>query len=580
MLLSLNTPIPGFDAPCPSGSQQNQVCRYHLDIGTSGSDANDQPYLLTAVYVRVNNVVQKVTLPPDPPDMRDNVATEIALNALGLGTFRVNNIVATNGDPRTAVSSENNPNDLVGIEVTYDGATSDEPFCKEDCITVNICDPANVACDYTLSRRYESDPGYSKISITSIEFTHRIANTQPIDTANLANISAWLNGLPEAQGNKFNLRYEAETLYIFGKGLTFEPLKATFQVESANLITGSTQTDIVETAFVKGTCRACCPTPCGAAGQLPCNNGAVNGCNTGLIPDRDNICRPPCKPGYAWFGDTLVSAGGFGQPADCAGNCQAGLVATPYGCRPQDESVTKCTLNFNTVINASGKFVGIKLCNLGTFKPLQPIVYGNGTAISAWINDPTTGICPSDAPCATVTRTTTEAPNVYTYNIVFEGVNFDCHNTDNPIMSDYPYCPTELTSCISPTCQQLLITPDCPAGQYWDKTWLRCISVSTTDKCKKIDGTSFAAKRCRTAVPTTDSSYEMARANKINAKIAEIKANTILDTAVQKWFADRGLSVDYTSYAINALVAIGGANGLPEWEEICFYDQSGKRIIQ
>jgi hypothetical protein len=562
----------------PCSNNRTQSCDYHLNVTTTGSDENDKPYLLTKLYIGTSPNVQAIAV-PSMPDMRDFAVTEAALNDLGYGSFKVTPTAMPTGEVRITIESLNNPNTLAGIEVSYDGATSDEKFCQENCKQSNVCDPSKTKCQYSLYRAYESNPGYSKISLESIVFAHGTRTAPaPIDTANLAAINQWLNNLPEAIGQPYQIRYEKETLYLWNAGSDVEPLRATFIVESANIVQGGTQTDTVETEFQKGECRACCPTACGANGQLPCNNGINYGCNPDLKPDLNGLCRPPCKAGTAWFNGELVAAGGFAQPADCNGNCQAGLVSTAYGCRPAAQSNKVCDLDFHTTINKSATFDGIKLCNQGTFKPPTPILYGDGTAISTWINDPKTGICPDSQPCVTVTATPTATPNVFTYHLLFSGVNFDCSNTSNPLLTTFDFCETEISSCIAPVCLQIDLSPDCPVGQTWNSVWLRCISP---DKACNVgtNGLTFGARRCQVGgIPTPTPEYELERSNKINAKVAEITQNAALNKVVRDWFAERKLDVDYTSYAINKLCDIGGAAGLPEWERICFYTPDNKLV--
>ncbi len=578
MILQQGIALPGYNAP--ACSVNNSACDYRLTVGTTGSDENDRPRYLTKLYIGEVGSAQAIVLQVPAPDMRDDAATEAALNALNKGVFKVTTTRASGGDVRTMIESLQNPNLLAGIEVTYEGiaATSDEPFCQTNCNSTPICDPTITRCGYSLSRSYESTPGFTKISVSELHFSHGVQMPiSPIDTANLQALSTWINNLPEADGRKFQLRYENEILYIWHPDTQYEPIKVVFRVESANILQGGTQIDYPETYFQRGDCHACCPGNCGRNGEVPCNNGINNGCNPDLTPDLNGLCRPPCRAGTAWFNGELVAAGGYGQPPDCKGNCQAGLVATPYGCRPASNETKVCDLVFNTEINQSGDFLGIKLCNLGTFRPTTPIMYGNGTAIAAWINDPTTGICPDAQPCATVTRIATATTNVYRYEIKFTGVNFNCQTTDNPIESRYEYCHAEIKSCISPTCSTQQISSDCPVGQTFNPIWLRCISAEYSCTTN-AQGFTFGAVPCYTGTVTRTPEYELKRSNLINAKVAEITNDAQKYLQVKKWFEVRNLTLDLQAYAINQLVNMGGANGLPENERICFYSPTGMQI--
>lgn len=544
------------------------ICKYHLNLTTKGSDADDDPYYLTEVVTATDTY----TLPA-PVDLRDHVLVEQALNGLGIGTFTATPV----GDERIEIVSKENKNELKSIKYTIEG----KEFCLDfevcDCVPDLQCDE-NTRCTYSLHRKFETS-NLDQILFKGIDFAGASYPTSqqiqagfvPIDTAYPAQIAEYLNSLPEAEGGKFEVYYFNNTLYIQARNTKYEPQKVYFETHFE--CDGEVETQVLETSFKQRECITnCCGFECGQEGQLPCPNGQANGCNDGLEPDLNGVCRKACQPGTAWVDGELVPAGNYGQPADCFGNCVGNLVPTPAGCMHPDENMTICDIELVLKANPNEKLISLQMGSLGTFAPISPILLTSAAdSVLEWANSPDTGICPHGVTeCVTATISPVpDEPSLLEYRFRIEAVNIDFTTTDKPVNVTTQYCNADgYHSCVEPAnCEEVSVPVSCGVGQVFDRNWARCVtvpdSVCATNEERAEKGLAFQCYECPDMTSEQTANFEAL----ITAQTAYITSNVALTSAVLDWFKARALAVDYRAYAITMLVNEGT---LPDCMRLCY----------
>ncbi|PSJ72363.1 hypothetical protein C7N43_34695 [Sphingobacteriales bacterium UPWRP_1] len=560
----------GFLIPGVAGTPYcaTQCCKYTVNVANYGSDADDDPYYLVGIQTDTG----LKTFPGNAePDMRNFVLLEDAINALGIGTFRV----APVQDDRIEISSEDNPNTLIGIRIRIEGQTHDILFHECNCHDVEVCEDGVEKCNFYLFRKFETSSN-DKIRFKGIKFVNTTLNaTQPIDTEDTQAIATFINTLPEAE-NKFTALYSNNTLTLQANALRYKPEYVVWEVETARF-SGGTQKQDKQTFFVKTDCHSDCCCCCGGEGQAPCANKIGDGCNAPLEKALDGVCRQKCVPGRALVAGNWVAAGNAGQPVDCAGKCFGNLVPTAYGCQPPNQKATVCDLGFTIETNANEKVISIVFGSLGIFKPLAPILLGaDGADVAAWLNTPETGLCPpGTGNCVTVTATPVPNSTLTKFVFTLSGVNIEVSGTKAPITVTKQYCGDDkYHSCVEPqgcTEQQLNLT--CPYGKTFNINFARCVDNAAGSNCSN---TSFvgAGVPCQEYRPTTTDEYERTKAALIAGKILVIQSQ--FNDVVVRWYATRGLATDYAGYATHLLIAEGK---LPEWEAICYQTAAGKLKI-
>jgi len=562
----------GFLIPGVAGTPfcASQCCKYVVNVANFGSDADDDPYYL----VGVQTVSGLVTFPNNAePDMRNYVLLEDALNALGIGTFRV----APVPDDRTQITSEDNPNQLVGIRVRIEGQTHDIPFHECDCHDITPCEEGIEKCTYYLFRKFETSNN-DKIRLKAVKFVNTAPyTTQPIDTEDYRAIANWLNTLPESSG-KFTANYANNTLTLQAPSLKYKPEYVVWEIETATISAGTvtgTQKQDKQTFFVKTDCFTDCCCCCGADGQPPCKTqNGNNGCNAPLELHLDGLCRPACVAGRALIAGNWVAAGNVGQPVDCKGKCFGNLVPTNYGCQPASQNATVCDLSFVVETNENEKLISIVFGNLGVYKPATPILLGaTGADVLAWLNAPETGLCPpGTGNCVTANVAAIPDTNLKKFAFTLSAVNLDVTGTKDPVTVTAQYADTPYNTYVLPqNCTETELNLTCPHGQVFNINFARCVNVTPQSVCAGAGAFTGAAVSCYEHRPITTGEYERNKEALIAGKIIVIQSQ--YNDAVVRWYSTRGLATDYRGYAIHLLIAEGK---LPEWEAICYQTAGGK----
>lgn len=549
-----------------------QCCKYTVNVANFGSDEDDDPFFL----VGVQTASGLVTFPNnDEPDMRNYVLLEDALNALGIGIYRVMPIQ----DDRIQITSEDNPNSLVGIRVRIEGDTHDIPFYECDCHTLPVCEEGVEKCTFHLFRKFETSNN-DKIRFSSIKFVNTTPYTiqQKIDAQDYKKIAIFINSLAEADG-KFEAINTNNTLILQAKSLKYKPEYVEWEFETATF-NGGTEKKYKKTYFVKSDCYSQCCCCCGGENQPPCkNNNSNSGCNTPLELHLDGLCRPACTSGHALVAGTWVPAGNAGQPVDCKGQCFGDLVPTNYGCQPKSQKATVCTLAFVVKTNPNEKLVNITFGSLGLFTPPTPIIFGTPpaglpTQILTWLNAPETGLCPAGYnPCVSATAVPVPNSPLVTYSFILNGVNIDVTNTKDPIVTTTQF-EGEYDTYVLPVgqCSETDLDLTCPHGQIFNINFARCVELTKADWCKNFTPNAIGnAVPCHEYRPPTTDEYDRAKEALIQGAIINIQAQ--FNEQVVRWFATRGLATDYRGYAIHLLIMQGK---LPEWEAICYQTAQGK----
>lgn len=545
-----------------------QCCKYTVNVANFGSDADDDPYYL----IGVQTTTGLVTFPGDKePDMRNYVLLEDALNALGIGKFGVMPIQ----DDRIQITSEDNPNTLVGIKYRIEGTALFLPFKECDCHDLPVCEPDIEKCTYYLYRKFETSND-DKIRLKAIKFVNgqpHFAPT-PIDTSDYKAIANFINSFPESEG-KFESLYSNNTLTLQAKSLRYKPEYVVWQFETS-VFGGGTATTDKQTFFVKNGCYTDCCCCCGGDGQPPCNNKVNGGCNTPLALHLDGVCRPACVPGTAYVAGFLVPAGNVGQPVDCAGKCFGDLVPTTYGCQPKNQKATVCDLGFVVETNENEKLLSIAFGNLGLFTPPLPILLGDGLDVLAWLNAPETGLCPAGTGnCVSVTVSNIPESTLKKYVFTLTQVNIDVNGVKSPITTTVQFCGSDhYHSCIEPAgCAEVDLQLTCPHGQIYNINFARCVDTTPQNWCAGFTpgNVGAASVPCSDYQPPTTEEYKRTKEALIQGEILVIQST--YNAQVVQWFASRGLATDYRGFAIHNLVSKGK---LPEWEEICYHTANGK----
>lgn len=542
----------GVSGTC--AEQNPKFCKYHLNVVSLDSDGNiDAAPYFTAIKINGTDY-----LPTVPIIMNDVVALQNYLNSLNKGTFTVVSV----GDNRVEIVTKYNSNIVEGIRYTVEGKNLELAFEECDCTELTPCDQ-NERCTYELYRKFETSRE-DKVRFKSIVFaTGTYTPTTPIDTQDVKAVVEFVNSILESE-EAFVGFYDANTLYLQAHKLKYTPQAVVFEIETVDLETGATVLTEHHTYFSKRNCfTGCCQPVCGKNGYPPCNNEA-KGCNDGLVVNMQGLCAEPCQSGWTYFMDEKIPAGALGQLPDCAGKCAEGLVANAWGCYPANDKALVCDIDIIISRNKFEYFLGINLGVLGYFDATKnggEFLLGDGTALEAWLNSPTTGICPDGvAQCATVTANV-NSTGASQYTIHFTGIAFDLSNVVSLVSTTEKFkgiCAPEsyCTELVPVDCYQKEISYYCPAGQSYNANWARCVDLPT-DECNSIEERKQKGLpyKCTTPVPKS-ADYENNKPGLIARKVQEM-AGTPTERIWIQYFEALGITPDKNIIATHILIAEG-----------------------
>lgn len=555
---------------CPEST-----CTYKVLIESYGSDPNDKILKLVSVQVDATTAVPL----PHRVDVLDAPEMVTALNGLGLGTFYA---FPTEGG-LTEIGSNNTPFLSIGLnfEVETPGNIVYLQWLSSDCKEYPPCDGEEY-CDYGLYREYKAIDGSpdDNFYFTGIKWTLNLTPyvpTTPIEVTDTIAIAAYINSLAESE-NKAQVYYDPTTykLTIQIVGTKYVPELVQWQgVSSAP--NGSEVINDYETTFGDAlACRQRCCLPCGTEGAFPCPNGQVNGCNAGLEPV-NGVCRKICTPWTAYVLNEQVPAGLLGQPcAACGTPCRPGLVCTAAGCQPIDMTTRKCDWSFTVETNPNEQFLGIKLCDLGEFKPTTKMLMGDGTDMLTWLNEES-GAC-TTKDCFTLAPLTVDPETgLTTYSIQLAGANLQCAGmVSNPISTttEFNACKGELyNGCVVPAnCELGTFKTTCTASQTFDNRLLKCVPNTIAAANKTIGG--FSIVPCPNA-PADSATYTADEETKILNMTTQIRSTYASLTAWESYYKGLGIPMSEVTWRAAAIAELVRINQMPYYKRPCYSHNNG-----